>query len=397
MKFLHCSDIHLGKRWVGAQGDSSRMRFNDFFDSFEFTVDYAIQNNIDCFIISGDFFDKRELMPEILEKTENILEKLKLARIPVVVIEGNHDPIISGSESDSWIIYLQSKGYLKRPYYFIENDKYEFVPINIKDTNVYGLGYPGALAEELMKEFAKYISDSHSKDNILFVHTAIAGSDFLPGTINKEVIDLLKDKLKYIGGGHFHSFMAYPEDNPIFFIPGSLEYWDFGEIGQKKGFIIFDTNSLKYEFIDSKKRDALKVKIEIDEQSDTFAIIEEEMLKYDLNYKLLQLEIKSDNSINLDPERIRKYIDSLNPLKYQIKYNIKNDINSADINIKSIDDVEKEILQQTDSFSKNVELTHLSLLKMKSISEDSENNENLHDIFNNLLESLINDGAKNDN
>lgn len=397
MKFLHCSDIHLGKRWVGAQGDNSRLRFNDFFDSFEFTVDYAINNNIDCFIISGDFFDKRELMPEILEKTEHILEKLKLAHIPVVVIEGNHDPIITGSESESWIIYLQSKGYLSRPYYYIENDKYVFVPIKVKETNIYGLGYPGALAEELMKEFGKFISESQSEDNILFVHTAIAGSDFLPGTINKEVIDFLKDKLRYIGGGHFHSFMFYPEENPIFFIPGSLEYWDFGEIGQKKGFILFDTNSMKYEFIDSKKRDALKVKIEIEQNTDALSIIEKEMEKYDLNNKLLQLEIKSDNSIDIEPERIRKYIDSLNPLKFQIKYNIKNDINIGDINIKSIDDIEKEILNQTDSFSKNVELTHLSLLKMKNIAEDADNDENLHDIFNNLLETLLKEGATNDN
>ena len=58
------------------------------------------------------------------------------------------------------------------------------------------------------------------------VHTALGGSEFLPGLVNTDIIKKFKDKVIYMAGGHLHSFVSYPKDKPYFFIPGSTEFWN---------------------------------------------------------------------------------------------------------------------------------------------------------------------------
>ncbi|WP_129409543.1 metallophosphoesterase family protein [Marinitoga lauensis] len=105
---LHTSDWHLGRRPVGGIGEYSNIRYEDYFNAAEYIVDIAIEKKIDVFIIAGDLFDRSSLLPDILFKTEKILEKLRNNNIKTLLIEGNHDKIYT--HEDSWIKYLENKG-----------------------------------------------------------------------------------------------------------------------------------------------------------------------------------------------------------------------------------------------------------------------------------------------
>ena len=69
MRLLHCSDLHLGRRPVGGKGEFSEKRYLDYFNAFEQCVDIAIREKVDLFIMSGDIFDRKEIVPEVLEKS----------------------------------------------------------------------------------------------------------------------------------------------------------------------------------------------------------------------------------------------------------------------------------------------------------------------------------------
>jgi len=165
MKFIHCSDLHLGRRPVGGVGTYSEKRYDDYFDAFEQVVTLTIKEQADALLIAGDLFDRRELDPEILGRTEKILQKLSDAHIEVVVIEGNHDNITATKEHTSWLIYLEKKGAIRRPYFTVSRDEendtlsYSFTPVSVKGTDIYGLGYPGSLVDEVTLAFNEYLKE----------------------------------------------------------------------------------------------------------------------------------------------------------------------------------------------------------------------------------------------
>ena len=83
MKFIHCSDVHLGKTLGG-----NRVRYLDYFKAFEFVVDRVVEMKVDCLVIAGDLFHHGSVDPGTLARTAEILEKLRAAGIPVAAIEG---------------------------------------------------------------------------------------------------------------------------------------------------------------------------------------------------------------------------------------------------------------------------------------------------------------------
>ena len=90
MRILHCSDIHLGKRPFGNEIFSQK-RYEDYYKVFNQIADRAIEEKVEVFMVAGDLFDKRDLSPDNLRRSEIIFEKLKINNIKVLLIEGNHD------------------------------------------------------------------------------------------------------------------------------------------------------------------------------------------------------------------------------------------------------------------------------------------------------------------
>ena len=254
MKIVHCSDLHLGKR-VSGNKEYVKKRYMDFFIAFATFVDKVRELKPDICIISGDIFDKKEINPDILSKTEYLFKQLKdNVKKEIIAIEGNHDN--SKILEESWLEYLQEQNILQVFYYNknFEEENY----LKIDDINFYPVGYPGFMIDEALTRLSEKLNPEEK--NIIIVHTGISsGTNTLPGLVSTSILDLFKDKVIYIAGGHIHSFTTYPKEKPYFFVSGSLEFSNIqNEKSDKKGFILFDTDTFDYEFIEIEHRKRIK-------------------------------------------------------------------------------------------------------------------------------------------
>ena len=95
LQFVHLSDSHLGYRQYGL-----KQRLQDWTRATPEIVNYAIKNEVDFVLHSGDLFNSNLVDHTTLIHAIKILNPLKEAGIPFFVIDGNHDRR-KGSQSDT--------------------------------------------------------------------------------------------------------------------------------------------------------------------------------------------------------------------------------------------------------------------------------------------------------
>ncbi|AVQ14965.1 exonuclease SbcD [Fusobacterium nucleatum subsp. nucleatum ATCC 25586] len=357
MKIVHCSDLHLGKRFSGNK-DYVKKRYMDFFNAFATFIDKVEEIKPDVCLIAGDIFDKKEINPDILSKTEYLFKKLKdNVKKDIIAIEGNHDN--SRILEESWLEYLQEQNILKVFYYNKDFEEKNYLKID--DINFYPVGYPGFMIDEALTKLSEKLNPQEK--NIVVVHTGISGStDTLPGLVSTSILDLFKDKTIYIAGGHIHSFTTYPKEKPYFFVSGSLEFSNIrNEKSDKKGFILFDTDTLNYEFIELEHRKRIKK----DFSYSNFSNLENEFENFvkELNLtgeEILVISVSLNNNDYINTENLENIAEKNGALKTHILIkNILNigtsEENNSDL---SINELEKNLINtwnisEIEKFSKS--------------------------------------------
>lgn len=357
MKIVHCSDLHLGKRFSGNK-DYVKKRYMDFFNAFATFVDKVEEIKPDVCLIAGDIFDKKEINPDILSKTEYLFKRLKdNVKKDIIAIEGNHDN--SRILEESWLEYLQEQNILKVFYYNKDFEEKNYLKID--DINFYPVGYPGFMIDEALSKLSEKLNPQEK--NIVLVHTGISGStNTLPGLVSTSILDLFKDKAIYIAGGHIHSFTTYPKEKPYFFVSGSLEFSNVqNEKSDKKGFILFDTDTLNYEFIELEHRKRIKK----DFSYTNFSNLEIEFENFvkELNLtgeEILVISVSLNNNDYINTENLENIAEKNGALKTHILIkNILNigtsEENNSDL---SIDELEKNLINtwnisEIEKFSKS--------------------------------------------
>ena len=357
MKIVHCSDLHLGKRFSGNK-DYVKKRYMDFFNAFATFVDKVEEIKPDVCLIAGDIFDKKEINPDILSKTEYLFKRLRdNIKKDIIAIEGNHDN--SRILEESWLEYLQEQNILKVFYYNKDFEEKNYLKID--DINFYPVGYPGFMINEALTKLSEKLNPQEK--NIVLVHTGISGStNTLPGLVSTSILDLFKDKAIYIAGGHIHSFTTYPKEKPYFFVSGSLEFSNIqNEKSDKKGFILFDTDTLNYEFIELEHRKRIKK----DFSYSNFSNLENEFEKFvkELNLtgeEILVISVSLNNNDYINTENLENIAEKNGALKTHILIkNILNigasEENNSDL---SIDELEKNLINtwnisEIEKFSKS--------------------------------------------
>lgn len=357
MKIVHCSDLHLGKRPSGTK-DYVTKRYMDFFNAFAAFVDKVEEIKPDVCLIAGDIFDKKEINPDILSKTEYLFKRLRNnIKKDIIAIEGNHDN--SRILEESWLEYLQEQNILKVFYYNKDFEEKNYLKID--DINFYPIGYPGFMIDEALTKLSEKLNPQEK--NIVVVHTGISGStDTLPGLVSTSILDLFKDKTIYIAGGHIHSFTTYPKEKPYFFVSGSLEFSNVqNEKSDKKGFILFDTDTLNYEFIELEHRKRIKK----DFSYTNFSNLEDEFENFvkELNLtgeEILVISVSLNNNDYINTENLENIAEKNGALKTHILIkNILNigasEENNSDL---SLDELEKNLINtwnisEIEKFSKS--------------------------------------------
>ena len=85
MKFLHTSDLHIGKKIfeTALWEDQSAM--------LQQICDIAMEEKVDALVIAGDVYDRSVPATEAVELLDGFLTQMSENKIPVIMISGNHD------------------------------------------------------------------------------------------------------------------------------------------------------------------------------------------------------------------------------------------------------------------------------------------------------------------
>ena len=236
MRFVHISDLHLGKTFpVARYGQLAARRRQELLDTFSRLIDYVNENQVDFILCSGDFLNSEELRVEELRNINAIIDRLQ--RAVLVAISGNHDPQTENSAYQK--IQWSRRLYLAPP----------------------GVG---RVALSSYKTIITY----HSWDTKEILELPQQLSEIRPQNGGSYQILMLHADTQNLG--HIHQHQC-PAENA--FYAGSLEPQDFGETGEH-GFMLVEMEGerRRFQFIPFARREYRTIQVETDAQDAEVAI-----------------------------------------------------------------------------------------------------------------------------
>lgn len=305
MKFIHVSDTHIG---CEIPTKYREIRKEDFIKSFEFVVNYAIEEKVDFIIHSGDLLDNYYRFNSYLTlKLFEILNKLKENNIPIFVIRGNHD--VKGQKN--YVIDLLKKlDLIKEPSI---NNHYE-----IKDANIYGISEPQNYSGENLRRYYeivfKKINIKNEGFNIFLFHgVSSLFFDELPFR-EYRIIGLEHfPNVDYYAFGHFHQHKILIDNGKYFVLPGSTERTDVSKIEEKdnKGFYLYNDGDIR--FVDINVRPMYILDYEINKEEDIIKL--KENIERISRESIIKIRIRHNKGLK---GVIRKFLNDLEDIGYKI-------------------------------------------------------------------------------
>lgn len=332
MRFLHISDIHLGKLLF--QQNLLEIQI----DLLNQIINYLVDNDIDVLIMAGDIYDRSVPSNEAIEALNDFLSLLILKHHKkVLMIAGNHDSATRLSFAS---------GLLKQEGLYIEAFvQEEMKPVVIDGVNFYLLPffkpsyirylYNDESITTYQDAFAAYMKRQKinlDETNVLITHQFIAGnkevikseSEAVLSVGGSEIIDVsLVKQFDYVALGHIHAPQQISCDTIRY--SGSLMRYSFDEVKQKKSIVDVSIANKKatYQLVELKpKQDLIKITGYFDE-----------VMNYDNNHNdFIAVELLDTKIIPNAIDYLRKKYENVLQITYpnliskQITNNTKADV-----------------------------------------------------------------------
>lgn len=326
MKLLHFSDIHIGMENYAKLDPETGLstRLLDFFETFDFIVEKAFEEDVDAVLFAGDAYKTRDPNPT---QQRGFGERIaKLAKIiPVILVVGNHDTPNAEGKANTLDIYSALE---------IDNvwvsRKPELLNIPTKSGALQIITLPWlhkndykTIADKLNILYEKINPDSPA---IFLSHAEVEGSQYGSEkglAIANDVtipLPLLQDRrLSYVALGHIHKHQVLGKD-PLIVYSGSPQRIDFGEEKEEKGICIVElTNNEKrettFKFIPTNARKFLTITIDLkaDDKNPTQTILDE-IKGADIEDKIVKIiiNIPADVTEIIETDKIKKALSPAN-------------------------------------------------------------------------------------
>ncbi|MEA1939679.1 MAG: exonuclease SbcCD subunit D [Candidatus Caldatribacteriota bacterium] len=342
MKFLHIADIHLGMENYGRIDPSTGLhtRLQDFIKCFSFAIDVALEEKVDLVIFAGDAYKNSFPNPTHQREFARQIYRLSNARIPIVLVSGNHDNPVSFGKATSLEIFNT----LNIPGVKVVTDP-ELFNIETKSgaVQIFALPWPtksqylakeeyknftdkeitGEIQERVSEKIIKYAK--MMKPNIPSIFTAhLAAKDAVySGSERSAIIGrdpvfsteiLAREEFDYVALGHIHRFQDLnPQNHPPVIYPGSIERINFGEEKEDKGFCMatIEKSKTNYEFIPVPAKRFITIDIIIEEEHNPTKTILKEIEKYDLSGAIVRVfyTILAEREELIDFKKINNALD----------------------------------------------------------------------------------------
>lgn len=194
-KFLHVADLHLDYQQYGI-----REREEDAYIAFEAVIDYAISEQVDVFMVAGDFFHSKDIRARAWLRVRKLLERAKMFGVKVVMIEGNHDRALFGTD-ETWVETLESEELatvLGRG----------GMPMTaLKDgVRIVGIPYLGHKEGEALDRVHEFLDLNIQMPTILLCHIGVSEvmGGIMPGLSLADLEAKVHPSVEYVATGHFH-------------------------------------------------------------------------------------------------------------------------------------------------------------------------------------------------
>ena len=205
LRIVHTADVHLGARHAD-MGDQAAAQRERQFAAFKATIDLAIEERVDLFLIAGDLFDSNTQPRRSAERVAAELARLVAAKVRTVLIPGTHDvydrssiyraydlEALAGSDPDDDFVTVLTPA---RPW----------VHLAACDVVVFGTVFPTKKAPKSPLAGLDTSVVPEATYRVGMVHGAVA----IPGKTDSDDVvittqEIAASGLDYLALGHWHS------------------------------------------------------------------------------------------------------------------------------------------------------------------------------------------------
>lgn len=321
IRFVHTADVHYGMENYGridpATGIHSRLL--DFDASFNKCIDYAIEQDVDFFLFSGDAYKTTNPSPTQQKLFTKSLLRLHEKNIPIVLVIGNHDNPLSFGKAHTLDLFtdLPLNGFhvIAKPTKLdlqTKNGPISIVGIPWPTRNTIALSskhaYKSAsqITEYISKAVATIIKDFAQKLDkdvpaVLAGHLTVSSGIF-SGSEKRAIYgtdpillpsQLALPEFDYVGLGHLHRYQNLnPNGYPAIVYSGSIDRIDFGERKEEKGFCIVSIEKkgmAQHEFVPIATRPFLQIELFLNSQENQTDQIINELKKYPIKDAIIKI------------------------------------------------------------------------------------------------------------
>jgi len=257
VSFLHAADLHLGLRVTRfdpkTAGHVREARFQALDALLLHAQRLAQDGKLDYLLIAGDLFDDHAVDREIARRAFKMFHEK--SPVPVYVLPGNHDPLLSGGvwDREPWSGATSGRVQLLRrrePVAVGQNATLYPCPVERKTS----LDDPTAWIEP----------NSQGGIRIGVAHGSLKVRSDLP--LDDHLISrhaVREHGLDYLALGHWHGRNLYPDPDGLdrTAYPGVHEPMRFQGSTELRGWLPYSTGGMRDEFLDSGRGEVLHVQI----------------------------------------------------------------------------------------------------------------------------------------
>ncbi len=241
IRFVHCADLHIDRpleRISDIDSILGELLRQSTYQSFCNIIDVAIEEKVDCVVISGDIYDSANRSLHAQLRFRDGLNRLSENGIATYIVHGNHDPLDSWSNKLDWpdnVFIFPGKSVVCYPLVRDGEIIAEICGISFKKRDIY---------ENLVPQFP---ADSGEIPRIGLLHTNVGTNTGHASYAPASIADLSSAGIDYWALGHIHRYGVLQANDPAIVYPGCSQSTQPREFGEKGCCLVTLSRSIEPE------------------------------------------------------------------------------------------------------------------------------------------------------
>ena len=222
-RLLHIADAHLGARHQDL-GDAAARQRERQFAAFGRSVDLAIDERVDVFLVAGDLFDSNSQPRRSVERVASELRRLPANGIAAVLLPGTHDVYDAASIYRTYDLRRLAGLPSSSPDLVVLTPEAGEVDLPGHRITVHGCPFPTKRAPRSPLTDMRIERSDPDRWHVGLVH----GAMLIPGRVEQDDVFFTEEEiaatgLDYLALGHWHSHRTGRAGATVWAYPGALE------------------------------------------------------------------------------------------------------------------------------------------------------------------------------